>query len=183
MSPQESRRDEMLDAAMEWVLAHGLGGLSLRPLAQDLGTSDRMLVYYFGTKDALVDAVLTHANQRLALRVAGDPEPDATPSAAIAAMWQRLSHPEAAPYLRLYFEVHGLALQQPERYRPFLVHVHQGWLDLTAHLLEPAAPSSASGVRRATVAVALVEGLLLDLLVTDDRERVEAAATAGFALL
>lgn len=39
------------------VLRHGLGSASLRPLAKAAGTSDRMLIYHFGSKDALVAAL------------------------------------------------------------------------------------------------------------------------------
>src|SRR5690349_315476 len=52
-----SRRAELTDGALRYVLEQGLVGLSLRPLAAALGTSDRMLIYHFGSKDALVTAV------------------------------------------------------------------------------------------------------------------------------
>lgn len=179
MPSQEDRRSEVLAAATQWVLDHGLGTLSLRPLARDLGTSDRMLVYYFGSKDALVNEVLTEANARLTAHVVGQGHRGREDAQPLLAMWRRLSTAEAAPYLRLYFEVFGLALQQPDRYGPFLLKVHQGWLDLTAAQLSPRSPRSKAARQRATVAVAVVEGLLLDLLVTGDRARVDAAARAA----
>jgi AcrR family transcriptional regulator len=60
------RRAELIDAALDYVMAHGLVGLSLRPLAAQLGTSDRMLIYHFGSKERLVGEVLARAQQRLA---------------------------------------------------------------------------------------------------------------------
>ena len=53
-----TKRDELAEAATDYVLEHGLIGLSLRPLAAALGTSDRMLIYHFGSKDELIAAVL-----------------------------------------------------------------------------------------------------------------------------
>ncbi|MGZ8722334.1 MAG: TetR/AcrR family transcriptional regulator, partial [Aeromicrobium sp.] len=52
------RRDELAEQATDYVLEAGLIGLSLRPLAAAIGTSDRMLNYHFGSKDELVASVL-----------------------------------------------------------------------------------------------------------------------------
>jgi len=59
-----SRHEELLDAATDHVLAEGLIGLTLRPLAAALNTSDRMLLYHFESRDALVSAVVARATQR-----------------------------------------------------------------------------------------------------------------------
>ena len=56
MATKTQRRVEWTEAATDYVLEHGLIGLSLRPLAAELGTSDRMLLYHFGSKDELVAA-------------------------------------------------------------------------------------------------------------------------------
>ncbi|HEX6486223.1 MAG TPA: TetR/AcrR family transcriptional regulator, partial [Nocardioidaceae bacterium] len=61
---ESTRRDQMVAAATDFVLEHGLIGLSLRPLAAALGTSDRMLLYHFTSKDDLVAAVLRESNDR-----------------------------------------------------------------------------------------------------------------------
>ena len=52
------RREELLDQVADHVLEHGLIGLTLRPVAAAIGTSDRMLIYHFGSRDALVSAVV-----------------------------------------------------------------------------------------------------------------------------
>src|SRR5215218_10304899 len=59
-----SRRDDLLDRITDHVLQHGLIGLSLRPVAAAVGTSDRMLIYHFGSRDALVSAVVGRATER-----------------------------------------------------------------------------------------------------------------------
>ena len=58
------RRQVLAEAATDYVLEHGLIGLSLRPLAAALGTSDRMLLYHFEDKNDLVATVLRVSNDR-----------------------------------------------------------------------------------------------------------------------
>jgi AcrR family transcriptional regulator len=58
------RRDALLDAATDHVLEHGLIGLTLRPVAAAIGTSDRMLIYHFESRDSLVSAIVTRASER-----------------------------------------------------------------------------------------------------------------------
>lgn len=60
----DDRREQLLEKVTDHVLEHGLIGLSLRPVAAAVGTSDRMLIYHFGTRDALVSAVVERANER-----------------------------------------------------------------------------------------------------------------------
>jgi len=58
------RRDELLGKVTDHVLEHGLIGLSLRPVAAAVGTSDRMLIYHFTSRDALVSAVVAETTER-----------------------------------------------------------------------------------------------------------------------
>lgn len=163
------RREELLDGALGYVLEHGVGALSLRPLAAALGTSDRMLVYHFGSKDRLVDEVLAAATELLLAGVhAGLAEAEAGPGGLVRALWRTASDPMVAPLVRLWFEVYGLALQQPERYRPKLRDALLAWQAAVAERLGGGDPPAA-------LLVGGIEGLLLDLLVTGDRARVDAA--------
>jgi AcrR family transcriptional regulator len=59
-------REVLLPKLAAHVLAHGLAGLSLRPLAKAAGTSDRMLLYHFGSKDALVAELLDYLARQFA---------------------------------------------------------------------------------------------------------------------
>ena len=58
MGRDTARRAELAEAATDYVLEYGLIGLSLRPMAAALGTSDRMLLYHFGDKDDLIATVI-----------------------------------------------------------------------------------------------------------------------------
>src|SRR3954454_7780698 len=64
------RRAELLDAVTGYVLQHGLADLSLRPLAGAVGTSPRILLYHFGSKEQLVASALAEARAREAATVA-----------------------------------------------------------------------------------------------------------------
>ena len=76
MAPADDRRTALLDRLADHVLAHGLAGSSLRPMARAAGTSDRMLLYYFPTKEALIGATLAHVGARMqALLSAGPVQP------------------------------------------------------------------------------------------------------------
>ena len=70
-----SRRDDLLDRVTDHVLERGLIGLTLRPVAAAIGTSDRMLIYHFGSRDALVSAVVARSTERAIAEV------DALPAA------------------------------------------------------------------------------------------------------
>jgi len=59
-----NRREELLDQVTDHVLEHGLIGLTLRPVAAAIGTSDRMLIYHFESRDALVSEVVARATER-----------------------------------------------------------------------------------------------------------------------
>src|SRR5690349_23909914 len=100
-----TRREQLLHAAVEHVAAHGLGDLSLRQLAAALGTSHRMLVYHFGSKQQLLDEVIrvVEARQREAL---AELSADAhlSPVEQGRRLWQRLADPALWPHERLFFE-------------------------------------------------------------------------------
>ena len=52
--PESQRRLDLLNASVEYILNHGIADLSLRPLAANVGSKARLLIYHFGTKDSLV---------------------------------------------------------------------------------------------------------------------------------
>ena len=52
MTKKKPNRQALLADLAEHVLKNGLNNASLRPMAKAAGTSDRMLIYHFGSKDA-----------------------------------------------------------------------------------------------------------------------------------
>jgi AcrR family transcriptional regulator len=154
------RRAQLLDAAVDYAVEQGLADLTLRPLAEALAVSPNTLVHHFGSKEELISAILNGVRDRLrAMRseMARDPE-----QAPLEGVWAWTASPERDAFFRSFFEAYGIALQQPGRYSGFLERVVSDWL--------------ASGdVERATLELAVLRGLLLDLLTTGERDRVEGA--------
>lgn len=101
-----SRRAELVAAALPVVAESGVSSMSLRPLAQALGTSDRMLIHYFGTREGLVSAILAQAFEELT-EVRGGTTPGG--AGTVPELWSALSSAEARPAVRLYLEVSALA--------------------------------------------------------------------------
>lgn len=143
MAKGSERSEAWTGPATDYVLAHGLIGLSLRPLAKALGTSDRMLLYHFGTKDDLVAAILTESNDRAVAAVAAlPPSPDVR--TAVLDLWSVASSAEYAPCTRLYVEAAALGLLGREPYAGMVREANGRWYAaLVAHLTK-------SGVARPT---------------------------------
>ena len=156
------RRQELAEAATDYVLEHGLIGLTLRPLAAAIGTSDRMLLYHFADKDDLLATVLRTSNDR---SVAGirvmPPSPD--PRQAVLDLWATVTSPAQARCQRLYVEAAAVGVLGVEPYASVVTRANEVWLGSVADHL------AASGVPRRTSrrAAALVDatfmGLHLDL--------------------
>jgi AcrR family transcriptional regulator len=156
-----SRRDELTESATDYALEHGLIGLSLRPLAAALDTSDRMLNYHFGSKDALIAAVLAASNERSMLRIRAMPT---SPSVrqAILDLWDTLTEPAMARCQRMYVEAASLGLFGREPYAASVRESNAVWLAAIAAHLQRSGATKAKAQRLATIVDATVNGLLLD---------------------
>src|ERR671931_427074 len=91
-----NRRAATLAKAAEYVLEHGLAGLSLRPLARAIGTSPRMLLYDFGSKKALIHEILAEIRRRETALFG-------TEVRSLDDVWRWIAAPEREPFLRLFF--------------------------------------------------------------------------------
>lgn len=170
-----ARKDELLDALVDAVAASGIGARSLRDLADAAGTSHRMLLHHFGSRDDLLVAVVDRMEQRQKRAITDLP---ADLADAVAAQWEELRRPEVRPIVRLFFECYARGAQGEapfDRMHPASV---TGWLDevraVAGDDVDPAL---------ARLGLAVARGLLLDLAATDDQEGVDAAAAAWVALL
>ncbi len=178
-SEKPSARQKLLDAAVRHALEAGIGDLSLRELAAAIGTSHRMLIYHFGSREGLLVAVTGEVERRerqAALASGSEPE-------APWRTWQRLSDPALWPQERLFFELYAMALQGRSGTETFLEGIVEDWVAPVADML--VATGAEPGAARATarLGVAVVRGLLLDLLATGDRRGVDDAYRLFLELL
>lgn len=155
-------RAALLQAVIESIARHGLGARSLRDLAADAGTSHRMLIHHFGSRDGLLVAIVAEveAQQREILRSLPD---DAT---AIAVMWKRLAEPGLWAFERLFYECYARGAQGEPPFDRLVPALVDDWLELFPR-----------GRTRdqARLALAVMRGLLLDLVATGDRAGVDRA--------
>ena len=169
-------RERLLAAAMDHVAQHGVGDLSLRGLAAALGTSHRMLIYHFGSREGLLIEVIraVEAQQRAALaQMLLDPE--SAPADTMRRMWRRVADPALWPNERLFFEVYAQALQGSPHALPLLDGIVDLWVDPLTRIAVTQGRPEAEARAEARLGVAVVRGLLLDLLATGDRAGVDAA--------
>ncbi len=170
-------RQRLLDRTIEYLAVHGSSELSLRRLASALGTSHRMLIYHFGSKDGLLVEVARTMEQRerdifTDLGLA----PGTDPGVAMRAMHQQLSAPQTWPYMRLFFELYGRGLQGDPTAGRLLDGLVEHWIDLLAGFIRQQGVDQQTARTDARIALALARGLALDLLTTGDRAGVDLAA-------
>src|SRR5947209_10518817 len=171
----DERRADLLERITEYIAANGLADLSLRPLARAVGSSPRVLLYYFTSKEDLIGEVLAQLRRRQRTVFATLPRDAASYSVTVRAAWKLMSAAEHERVFRLFFEVYGLALQAPDRYGEFLRGAVDDWIAYlaAAKLAEGYGKRDARAI--ATVLLAGYRGFLLDLLATRDRSRVDRA--------
>jgi AcrR family transcriptional regulator len=169
-------KERLLAAAIDYAAEHGISDLSLRRLAAALGTSHRMLIYHFGSKEGLLVEVIRAVEQRQRDALTGlGRDPSLSPAETMRRMWERLADPRLWPHERLFFEVYGQALQGRAHAAPLLDGIVESWLEpLTEFALELGLPADTARVN-ARLWVAVARGLLLDLLATGDRGGVDEA--------
>jgi AcrR family transcriptional regulator len=164
-------RDRLLAAAVEQAMKGGIADLSLRELAAAIGTSHRMLLYHFGSREGLLVAVartVEEAERARFLSWGMAPE-DAR------RIWERLSDPVLWPSERLFFELYVQALLGRLGDEQFLDSAVRGWIAPVAAAMVEAGGSEAIAHIDARLGQAVVRGLLLDLLATKDRDGVTQA--------
>jgi AcrR family transcriptional regulator len=174
--PPGTSRERLLNAAIDHVTEHGIGETTLRQLAAALGTSHRMIIYHFGSREGLLLEVVRRVeeSQRQAVVERGA-DPDVSFADAMRLNWQRLADPSMWPLERLFFEIYGQALQGNPYAAPMLGGVIDAWLAPLRELYERGGVPADSARAEARLGLAVVRGLLLDLLATGDREGVDAA--------
>jgi AcrR family transcriptional regulator len=203
-----ARREELLQLAYQYAVAHGRADLSLRPIAAAIGSSPRVLLYLFGSKDGLIRALLAKARaDELAMlarfRQAGRPGgPGAGPAtgggaaaagggppaagAGLAATaeltWSWLADESHRPLLRLWLDVYCRSLTDPAGpWAGFATGTVADWLDLLADAQPPAERHTEAALADRTAVLAILRGALLDLLATGDTVRTSAAVARSLA--
>lgn len=182
-----ARQLELLEAAYRYALAHGLADLSLRPLAAAIGSSPRVLLYLFGSRDGLVRALLGRARaDELALLDRLRDATEGTPGLAVVAerLWTWLAAVEHRSLLTLWVEGYSRSLVDPNG--PWAGFAHStvvDWLSVFSAAQPPGLRDTATGESQRTLLLAVLRGALLDLLATGDLARTTTAVRQQLAAL
>lgn len=168
-----SAREELLDRVIAHVAASGLVDQSLRDLATGIGSSHRMLLYHFGSRAGLVAAIAARVEAEQRDRLDGLAALAKDPADLQRRLWAQVSDPAIAPFVRLFFDVLGLALAGRPGTEQFRTDLVEPWLIRAAD----AARSVGATVDRdeLRLGVAVTRGLLIDALATGDVEGATAA--------
>jgi AcrR family transcriptional regulator len=171
----EARRARLLERAVDYVCKHGLAELSLRPLAKAVGSSPRVLLYYFGSKEELVVEIIRRGRARQQSTMANLKLTGLSPREVSRSLWREWSRAEWEPLMRLFFEVYALALQDRARFPGFVENSVNDWIAALESCTTLPGYTRDDARALATLMVAGFRGFLLDLVATHDRARVDRA--------
>ncbi|HEX6418481.1 MAG TPA: helix-turn-helix domain-containing protein [Acidimicrobiales bacterium] len=173
-APDLERRGQLLAALVDAIAEEGLGNRSLRQIADRLGTSHRMLIHHFGSREGMLVAVVQAVEARQAAVREGLAGP---PADVLERLWAGLSDPALRPLERLFFECYARGANGEA---PFAMLVPQA---VTSWLEAERARDPGGDPVLARLALAAVRGLLLDLVATGDAEATTAALRRFAGLL
>lgn len=167
------RKQELSHKALAYFLEHGVADITLRPLAAKIGTSARLLVYHFGSKEGLFAAVFSEVELEVQAFFIEAFRRSSTVSEkrGLRIFWDAIIKPKNLRLFRLLFEIQVLTLRNPIRYANLLARNSQSWRELIQKVI----PQSDRNRGFTTLCVAVVDGLLLELLSSGDRDRTKDA--------
>jgi AcrR family transcriptional regulator len=180
MPVRPSSRETLRAAAADYLLENGLADLSLRPLAAAAGTSARMLVYHFGSKEGLIAEAMDEIRSRqrkLAERwIARHPKSSA--EKLLDFVWSWVAAPEHEPYLRLFLEILGRGTRKGKLFAEFSRATFEDWVTWAERRATIAGRTPEAARALAVLTVATVRGLAFYYLATKDRRGARAALRA-----
>jgi AcrR family transcriptional regulator len=168
-------RERLLERCVAYVLQAGFSELSLREIAAGTGTSHRMLIYHFGSREGLLAEIVGRIEAQTRDLLADVASQPGELIDICWAFWHRVSDPSLAAAERLFFEVYAHALHDRPWTRSFRESVIAAWEQPLTELFEKHGFAHGEAADRARLALAVSRGLLMDVLMTGERDRVDAA--------
>jgi AcrR family transcriptional regulator len=172
------RKRELLTAAYRYALTNGLADFALRPMAKAIGTSPRVLLFLFGSKDGLTRALLARARQEelAALAALRASQQEATFADAGREVWRWLVAPSHRALLSLWLEGYARSLLgESGPWERFAVETVDDWLALLATRQPADRRRTKAGEADRTLLLAVLRGAMLDVLATGEVDRVTRA--------
>jgi AcrR family transcriptional regulator len=172
-----AERDRLLELVVDRILDQSMIQMSLSGIARSIGSNNRMLLYYFGSREDLLDEAAMRAFERfprlreLFVRLA---EPGDLSERLIRA-WHDLTAAEHIPYLRLYFQQLGIAIHASHVWAPFISRSNTQWLDQFGAVLLAEGYGVECSRLAAIEITSLWRGLQILLLTGGDADELAAA--------
>jgi AcrR family transcriptional regulator len=175
-----SRKVELLDAALRYLVKHGVANASLRPMAAALGTSPRILMFHFKSKEGLLQDVFEELNSRLQTSLRTMAATGFNPSRVppLKRFWQWATSKENFSYFRLLYEAQIVALQNPKQYGGYLQKASGDWQAAAFGLMSP----SLKGKAMASLCIAVFDGLMLERMSGGDLPRLTESLDVFIAM-
>ena len=174
-APDPVKRAELLQDVVAYLETHGVNDMSLAPMAEALGTSKRMLLYYFGDRGELLTQALDASRPKVGEMFHDVATKDDFRGAA-RTLWRGLTRGDQRRSVRMLLQVLSLATTDPETYGPYARTAVAVMLDPISDALVSVGYGRRDARIRATLVVSGLRGLCQDVLVTRDDSRVDAAA-------
>ena len=142
--PDVERRRELLDALVTEFAKAGIGDRSLREIAAAVGTSHRMLLHHFGSREGLMVAIVQELEARQAALAASL---DGAPATLLEQMWVHLRAPELRPFERLFFECYARGANGEAPFDRLLPAAVDSWLRRPPSGVADPDPQALAGLR------------------------------------
>ena len=173
MTMEVAARDQLLQRVVAYAAAEGIAGRSLRDIAAGVGTSHRMLLYHFGSREGLLAAIVATIEAQQREVMTRLTEQAGTPREVMLGLWEQLTRPELLPFVRLFFEVFGLLAQDTPGTRPLRESLTAPWV--TEGLAGAERLGVAGDPAELRLGIAVTRGLLLELVAGTPLADVDAA--------
>lgn len=173
------KRAQLLGEVVDYIGAHGLDDLTLRPLAAALGTSSRMLIYYFESRENLIVQALAYRRPAFS-EMFGDIEDMRGMKVRLDELWRAMTVGEDAVSSRILMQVIGIASIKAGVLAEFADAMVRELTASISDALMRCGFDEAESALRATLLGAAFRGLLLDRFTTGDVSRTDDAAAMLF---
>jgi AcrR family transcriptional regulator len=161
---QQRNRDQLLESCLAAFIRAGTLDLSLDRLAKEVGSNKRMLIHYFGGRDAIEEQAMSLLEDRLRARFQASAFPPNAPLwSVVAALWEQTTSPESRGVLLLAMDLTRRSWSGSERARRFFEEQQRLWAKMLREFLPDAGAVE--------TLLQLFQGAMLVYLVTGDRER------------
>ena len=160
--------DAVIERCLAAFIEAGTLELSLDQIAVQVGTSKRMLIHYFGGREAVEERAVSLLEDRLRAQLAPEQfAPGVSFAAVISALWERTTSPESRGVLLLVMDLSRRACNESPRAQTFYAEQQRLWMELLLGFTEDRS--------KVEDVLQLFQGAMLAFLMTGDAEPGRAA--------